>query len=240
MKIIAIDTATEACSVALLNGDVRDGVFELCPQQHSQRILPMIDEVLKRNDLKIGELDAIAFGRGPGSFTGVRIATGIVQGLALGTELPVLEISTLAAMAQENFERYGSLRSKVLIDARMGEVYFGDYFIKEGTALTLQEEAVLAPQESLKKYADIQNSGISNQSIDRKSTALAGTGWEAYSEQTQFDSRVDKVKVLFPNAMYMLSLAKKEFELGRAKSVDDLAPVYLRDKVTWKKLPGKD
>ena len=101
MKILAIDTATEACSVALNNGTEQFQEFEICPQQHSQRLLPMVDSVLKQAKMSLSDLDLLAFGRGPGSFTGVRIATGMIQGLALGTGLKVAGVSTLAAMAVE-------------------------------------------------------------------------------------------------------------------------------------------
>ena len=99
MNILAIDTATEACSVALQHNGTRITRFEICPQQHSQRLLPMVDEVLKEANITLNDLDLLAFGRGPGSFTGVRIATGMIQGLALGTGLKVAGISTLEAMA---------------------------------------------------------------------------------------------------------------------------------------------
>merc|ERR1712137_1469841 len=101
MNILAIDTATEACSVALQHNGTRITRFEICPQQHSQRLLPMVDEVLKETNITLNDLDLLAFGRGPGSFTGVRIATGMIQGLALGTGLKVAGISTLEAMAVE-------------------------------------------------------------------------------------------------------------------------------------------
>ena len=101
MNILAIDTATEACSVALQFKDTVITRFEICPQQHSQRLLPMVDEVLKEAKVSLGDLDLLAFGRGPGSFTGVRIATGMIQGLALGTGLKVAGVSTLEAMAFE-------------------------------------------------------------------------------------------------------------------------------------------
>ena len=99
-RILAIDTATEACSVALLNDESTDALFELCPREHTQRILPMVQQVLANNQLNLNQLDALAFGRGPGSFTGVRIGIGIAQGLALGAELPMIGVSTLATMAQ--------------------------------------------------------------------------------------------------------------------------------------------
>lgn len=99
-RILAIDTATEACSVALWNQGETHALFELCPREHTQRILPMVQQVLAESGVTLAELDALAFGRGPGSFTGVRIGIGIAQGLALGADLPMLGVSTLQTMAQ--------------------------------------------------------------------------------------------------------------------------------------------
>jgi tRNA threonylcarbamoyladenosine biosynthesis protein TsaB len=235
MKILAIDTATEACSVALLNEGIQDVIFDICPQQHSQRILPMIDEILSKHGLTVNDLDALAYGRGPGSFTGVRIATGIVQGLALGADLPVIEVSTLAAMAQQNYMQNGHRVSKVLIDARMQEVYFGHYAIadEDGDEIVgeLQSEAVLSPQEAIAKFAEISD--------DTELSGKAGTGWEAHTNELLALSDIKTISVLYPSAEFMLPIAKKAFERSETISVDDISPIYLRDKVTWKKLPGK-
>lgn len=100
MRILAIDTATEACSVALWNDGTIKAHFELCPREHTQRILPMVQEITAAGDLTLTDIDATAFGRGPGSFTGVRIGIGIAQGLALGANLPMIGVSTTATMAQ--------------------------------------------------------------------------------------------------------------------------------------------
>ena len=236
MKILAIDTATEACSVALLNGNETDVIFDICPQQHSQRILPMIDELLSKHAIKITDLDALAYGRGPGSFTGVRIATGIVQGLALGADLPVIEVSTLAAMAQQNYMQHGYLVSKVLIDARMQEVYFGHFKVQQNAVdavvVERQTEAVLSPEEAVAKFAEISDDG--------HLVGRAGTGWDAYADGLATLQNAEPVNVLYPSAEYMLPIARKAFKDGHTISVDDISPIYLRDKVTWKKLPGRE
>lgn len=252
MKILAIDTATEACSVALLHDDKQDFIFDVCPQQHSQRILPMIDELLSKHGLTVKDLDALAYGRGPGSFTGVRIATGIVQGLALGADLPVIEVSTLAAMAQQNYQQYGYRQTQVLIDARMQEVYFGHYGLddtgldkhvenaaenaaQKGLVRELQSEAVISPQDAVAKFATFTEYGNEKHNIGR-----AGTGWQAYSEALSSLNNAEPVNVLYPSAEYMLAIAKHAFEHGNTITVDEISPIYLRDKVTWKKLPGKE
>jgi tRNA threonylcarbamoyladenosine biosynthesis protein TsaB len=242
MKILAIDTATEACSVALLNDGNQDSIFEICPQQHSQRILPMIDELLSKHGLKVSDLDGLAYGRGPGSFTGVRIATGIIQGLALGADLRVVEVSTLAAMAQQNYMQAGHKISKVLIDARMQEVYFGHYSIEneDGDAIAreLQPEAVLSPQEAIAKFAQISDDVKLVHNAE--TVGIAGTGWDAHRDILMAMSESQTVCVLYPSAEFMLPIAKKAFERCESISVDDISPIYLRDKVTWKKLPGKE
>lgn len=227
MKILAIETATEACSVALLLDDATDGIFDVCPQQQSQQILPMIDQLLTKHNLHVSDLDAIAYGRGPGSFTGVRIATSTVQGLALGADLPVLEISTLATMAQQNFEEFGQHNTVSMIDARMGEVYFAKYQIHDGLAQLQQEECVCPPELVAEKVGK----------GDKYS--LVGTGFEAYEAVFTNIFKERKVQVRYPNALYMLGLAKQALAQGQGVCVEDIKPVYLRDKVTWKKLPHK-
>lgn len=126
-RILAIDTATEACSVALWNNGEKHALFEICPREHTQRILPMVQQVLAESGVTLNQLDALAFGRGPGSFTGVRIGIGIAQGLAMGAELPMIGVSTLATMAQGAFRVTGATQVLAAIDARMGEVYWGQY-----------------------------------------------------------------------------------------------------------------
>ena len=117
MRILAIDTATEACSAALWNDGTLSAHFEICPREHTQRILPLVQEVLTESGTTLSELDALAFGRGPGSFTNVRIGIGIAQGLALGAELPMIGVSTLATMAQGAWRKTGATRVLAAIDA---------------------------------------------------------------------------------------------------------------------------
>ena len=145
MILLALETATEACSAALaVDGDIRER-FEVAPRGHSELILPMVDELMAEADISIEQVDAIAFGRGPGAFTGLRIAVGVTQGIAFGADLPVVPVSTLAALAQ------GSESNSVLaaIDARMDEVYWGAYQRSSAGLMTLcGEEAVIPPGKS--------------------------------------------------------------------------------------------
>jgi tRNA threonylcarbamoyladenosine biosynthesis protein TsaB len=228
MNILIIDTATEACSVALEVNEQVFKRFEICPQQHSQRILPMIDEVLKEANVTLQDLDYLAFGRGPGSFTGVRIATGVLQGLALGTGHKVVGISTLAAMAQQGYAENQTEQVTAAIDARMSEVYFGQYQLQNNIMTLIGEEQVIPPQDAALLLKD------------NSSMAGVGTGWQAYSELNTASKVKVLTAVLYPNALYMLPLAKALIAAGQAVEVEDIQPVYLRDKVTWKKLPGRE
>lgn len=226
-NILAIDTATEACSVAL---QTAQGVFsrwEECPQQHAQKLLGMIDDVLKEAKLDKSSIDGIAFGQGPGSFTGVRIATAHCQGLALGLDIPVVGISTLATLAQSAVVHTGESQSSITpiisaIDARMSEVYFAQYHVVDGLVVIKGDESVLAPINALKQ-------------LPQERFVAVGTGWEAYPELG------DGVEVTcrLPDACNMLPLAAKAFATGQGQAVEDIAPHYVRDTVTWKKLPGR-
>jgi tRNA threonylcarbamoyladenosine biosynthesis protein TsaB len=230
MNILAIDTATEACSVGLMLGEQIDGIFELCPQQHSQRILPMIDEILSRNNISLADIDLLAYGRGPGSFTGVRIAASTIQGLSLGAGLKVVEISTLGAMAQENFERFGCKHTMALIDARMREVYTGEFEVQDNRiAKALESEVVLPPSNLSDKLSKFKGE-----------SSFVGTGFHAYQQELGLQLQSDALQVNYPNAKYMLSLAKWQHEQGQNVPPEHVSPVYVRDTVTWKKLPNRE
>ncbi len=226
MNILAIDTATEACSVALQFNDKIYTRYEVCPQQHSQKILTMVDDVIKEAGAGIKNLQVLGFGRGPGSFTGVRIATGIIQGLALGSGLPVVGVSTLQAMAQQVFASQPENDVAVAIDARMSEVYFARYVRDNGIAVSQGEEQVLPPEDAAAM-------------VSASDCGYAGTGWQAYPALTAITGET-AVSVSYPYARHMLPLVQQAFEAGDTMSADSITPVYLRDTVTWKKLPGRE
>lgn len=226
MNLLAIDTATEACSVALQVGNDVFNRFEVCPQGHSQRLLPMVDEVLKEANTSLKQLDYLVFGRGPGSFTGVRIATGMLQGLALGTDLPVVGVSTLAAMAQQAISEAQVESVCAAIDARMSEVYFARFVNHEGRAVLEGEEQVMPPHEAVAH-------------LPESTFVSVGTGWDAYDSLKNDSPSRQSSTILYPDAAFMLPLAMYQIAQGDVQSVDTIEPVYLRDKVTWKKLPGR-
>lgn len=230
-KILALDTATENCSVALMVGDKLYVRSEVAPRDHTKKILPMVDSVLQEAGISLQELDALAYGRGPGSFTGVRIGIGIAQGLAFGADLPMIGISTLAAMAQGSYRQHGYQQVACAIDARMSEVYWGRYQRQEdGSWSEVDSECVIAPNVLSQQLA-----------ADDKTWGCAGTGWAAYAEELESLSIAREMgEVLYPDAQDIVYLAQYEFAKGNTTSVEESSPVYLRDKVAWKKLPGRE
>lgn len=231
MRILAIDTATEACSVALLNDGTTRADFELCSREHTRRILPMVQNILAAGSLSLEQLDVLAFGRGPGSFTGVRIGIGIAQGLALGASLPLTCVSTLATMAQGAWRKTGATRVLAAIDARMGEVYWAEYQRDEqGIWHGEESEAVLKPEAVSERLRQLQGSW-----------ATVGTGWVAWSDMANnSDLTLIDGGILLPAAEDMLPLAQQQFSAGCFVAVEHAEPVYLRNEVAWKKLPGRE
>ncbi|CAI8832862.1 tRNA (adenosine(37)-N6)-threonylcarbamoyltransferase complex dimerization subunit type 1 TsaB [Kosakonia quasisacchari] len=231
MRILAIDTATEACSVALWNDGITFAHFELCPREHTQRILPLVRDVLGDAELKLTQLDALAFGRGPGSFTGVRIGIGIAQGLALGAELPMIGVSTLATMAQGAWRKTGATRVLAAIDARMGEVYWAEYQRDENGVWHGEEtETVLKPEAVTERLQQLNGEW-----------AMVGTGWPAWPDMSNNSTATLRDgEILLPAAEDMLPIARQLLAAQKTVAVEHAEPVYLRNEVAWKKLPGRE
>lgn len=227
-KILALDTSTDACSVALyIDGDVRED-FRIIPRQHTKQLLPMVSELLEQAGLKVGQLDAVAFGRGPGSFAGIRIATGVAQGLAFAAQLPVIPVSTLAAIALVSAEKYQANRVVSTLDARMNELYSAAYKIKAGLPVLLDSETVSAPQDVVLPETVLPDEG---------NWFAAGKGW-LYLEDMSSEvkkSVSEPVLDIYPTASAMARIAADELANGRTVIADDALPVYLRDEVAWKK-----
>lgn len=227
MNILVIDTATEACSVALETEQGVESRFEVCPQEHSKKCLPMVQEVLQSAGVSLSDVDYLGVAVGPGSFTGVRIAMGMIQGLSFGASLPIVKISTLQAMAQQCHHQTGCQSVVSLIDARMSEVYFGHYQSDESGVMQLQdEERVIAPDELLAQH-------LGQLSQYEK----VGTGWSAYEKLNELSDNVPDI--LYPHALHMLPMAKQQINAQNTFAASEIEPTYLRDKVTWKKLPGR-
>lgn len=225
-KILALDSSTDACSVALCVDGQVSSRFEIAIQSHTQRLLPMIDEILAEQQLSLPDLDALAFGRGPGSFTGLRICMGIVQGLAYGANLPVIPISTLEAMAV-GFYRQNSqemLPVLVALDARMDEVYWALYRRgEEGFPHSLSDEFVMRPENIVAQLPHIEDASL---------TAI-GAGWHYSAMPGKWAARIDMT--VSPRAEDMVLLAARDYEAGRVKSIHDVQPTYLRDSISWQK-----
>lgn len=224
MKLLALDTATEACTVALWADGAVIERFEL-GSQHSERILPMVQEVLAEAGLTLTQLDAIAFGRGPGSFTGLRIGAGVTQGLAFGADLPVVPVSSLAALAQ------GLDAPKVLaaFDARMQQVYWGAYVRNAQGLMGFQgSEIVIAPKDVPLP--------------DDAGWIGAGSGWDQYAGALSLRLG-DKIKEwrrqCFPRARHIAKLGAAAFQAGQTVPPEQALPVYVRDEVAVKKRPAQ-
>lgn len=230
LKILAVDTATEACSAALLVGDKLFSRWEEAPRDHTRKILPMVQAVLEDAGISLSDLDAIAFGRGPGSFTGVRIGISVAQGLAFGAGVPLIGISTLAAMAQGAYRLDGAEQVLTAIDARMNEVYFGRYELIDGRMQLVGDEVVSDPVALVDARGKLAGR-----------VTCVGTGFETYGETLSgLADELAVSQVRFPAAEDMLPLARSAWLAGEAVPVEQATPVYLRDKVTWKKLPGRE
>ncbi len=219
MKILALETSTEYCSVALWQDGTVADCRERVGQKHSEVLLPMVDALLRDGGLRLADLDGIAFGAGPGSFTGVRIACSAAQGLALGAQKPVLGISTLQALAQ------GSGRDRVVavLDARMAEVYHAAYERRDGVWHAVWEPALCLPQDA--------------PPVEGTDWFGAGSGFLAHGEPLRAHYAanlfaVDEAAV--PQAAAIVQLAAPRFAAGHGVDAAQAAPLYLRDKVALK------
>ena len=223
MKLLAVETATEACSAALyLDGEITER-FSLTVNEHTKLILPMIDTLMSEAGLRPQQLDALAFGCGPGSFTGVRIATGVIQGIAFGADLPVVPISTLAAIAQDYFDSNDNMQQNTAftaMDARMGEIFWGVYNRDDqGCAALIGKESVTLANDI--EFPDLNGIGL-------------GSGWGIYEDELllRLAGKVNHYELdIRPRARAIARLGARGFDLGLAVAVELAMPVYLRDKV---------
>lgn len=224
MKLLAVDTATEACSAALyIDGDIRQQ-YKLAPREHSHLILKMIEQLLAEASMQSAELDALAFGRGPGSFMGIRIAAGVVQGIGFAHELPVVPVSTLQALALNAMQQTGRGQVLTAIDARMKEVYWAAYEKQaDATLACTTSEAVVAPT-----LVELPQPG---------NWLGAGSGWQTYADvlQSRCEGLVEQcLPECFPSAAAIAELAANAYAHGEAVDAAAAVPVYLRDNVAKK------
>jgi tRNA threonylcarbamoyladenosine biosynthesis protein TsaB len=219
VNLLAFDTSTEHLSLALIKGEA-SYVFQVnAGQTHSQVILPQIDSLLKQANLQLGDLHGLAFGAGPGSFTGVRIAAGVAQGLGLGANLPVLGVCTLLALAQAS----GANKVIACLDARMGEVYHAAYEKVGAQWQTLSEPTVCKPEAA----PILLGTGWTG----------VGSGWQAYPvalAAVYSGQLVATQPDCLPSAMAILALSQADFAAGQALPAGSAMPIYVRNRVALK------
>ncbi|MCW4149534.1 tRNA (adenosine(37)-N6)-threonylcarbamoyltransferase complex dimerization subunit type 1 TsaB [Halomonas sp. 18H] len=231
--LLALDASSSACSAALLRRreeapDELVSRFELAPRTHTQRLLPMVDEVLGEAGLSPGDLDAVAYGRGPGSFTGLRIAAGAAQGLAFGLDRPLLGISTLQSLALGAHRRHHYRYLVTALDARMGEVYAACWRCFQGRVEALSDEAVLPPAQLYLPAGHDDHDWVG-----------VGSGWTLQTDmpaptQVAMSLSLPDIEV---TAEDMALLAADAFAAGEGRAAHEVQPVYLRDQVAWRKQP---
>ncbi len=228
LTVLAVETATKACSVALIYGDTEYSRHELLPQQHAHRVLPMVDELIAEAGIDMDEIDLLAFGEGPGAFTGIRIASGVIQGLALGWNRPVVAISSLLAMADG---LVGNKQAPItkdfawcsLLDARMGEVYLltGRYFAETQT-LESHATELLSPQQAeltIRQYVE-----------ENEMCETFGFG-DIESEYPSLTELFADWQDLLPNALSVARLARESAQQAKYLHEEIPSPVYLRNQV---------
>lgn len=219
MNLLALDTSTEYCSAALLRGDELTYRDAHAVQRHSELILPMIGELLAASGVAIGDLDGIAFGAGPGSFTGLRIACGVTQGLAFGTGLPVVPVGTLLALAVES----GAARVIACLDARMGEVYHAVYRRDAGRWLEIAAPDV--------------GPALAAPAVEGEGWSGCGSGFAAYAAALaqRYGGQLARVAAgLHPHARSIARLAVPVLAAGGGLPAHQAAPTYVRDNVARK------
>jgi tRNA threonylcarbamoyladenosine biosynthesis protein TsaB len=220
MRILALETSTEWCSVAVGDGArwvVRD---ERAGQAHSERVIPMVDAALTESRLKLADLDGIAFGAGPGSFTGIRIGCGVAQGLALGANLKVVPVTTLEALAQEAFRIHGRERVLCCLDARMREVYVAGYARSGDAWREIAAPSVLSP-------ADV----VLPDGWNESEAMGAGSGFAAYPALSARLGLPTIDAEARPTARAVGELALPRFGTGEGVEAADALPVYVRHRV---------
>ena len=223
MKLLALDTATEACSAALLDDGKVAERYEVIGRGHAERLLPMADALLTEAGIALGELDAIAFGRGPGGFTGLRIAAGVAQGLAAGARLPVVPISNLATVAAASARASGAESIIACLDARMGEVYWAAYAWRDGALTALTEERLSKPD------------GVAPPGPGPSRGAGHGFGACPALAERLGDRLAGVDAGLLPRAADIARLAAVEVAAGRTVPAARALPVYLRDEVVHRR-----
>lgn len=221
MKVLAFETSTDACSVALsVAGEIRER-FELAPRRHAELILPMAEALLAEAGLTPRGLDGLAFGRGPGSFTGVRIAAAVAQGVAFASDLPVAPVSTLQTLAEGVARELGEDAVLALLDARMQEVYWGAYRRASAGGMEAVVADTLSPPERVAVPPESR-------------WVAAGSGWGAYAEALRRglgEAIARELPDRYPRAADVARIGAEVLGRGAGVPAAGAVPVYLRDRV---------
>ena len=222
-NLLIVDASSSLCSVALVVGSEILSHEERQPRRHAQRLLPLVDEILLQAGVSKHQLDGVAFGRGPGSFTGIRIATSVVQGMALGLDVPVFGVSSLEMLASTVLSwqsRQQPCQSVMAImNAHMGEVFWGQYQVEEGLATLIGNEQVGTPERCHDALTDFEGCVLGN-----GIALLPALGGLEHDDTAE------------PLACFVVPRIRLAWEAGEFSGIENHPPVYLRDSVAWKKL----
>lgn len=228
MNILSVETSTDSCSAAIATVDKIYLRSQISPQEHSKLILHMIDEIIDEAELTMQDIDIISFGVGPGSFTGLRIAAGVVQGLAFLDDKPIVQVSTLQALAQAAYKRFGYTEIFAALDARMQQIYYG--FFKLDADEIMQpcfSEGVDCPD----KLIDIPP--------DFKTQVWHGVGLGVtnyhHKLETSMPYMIPEMTAIYPSALEVSTLARKIFAQKGGVKVEQAQPIYIRDEVVKKR-----
>lgn len=230
MKLLAIDTSTDACSAALLLDGELSSRFRVAPRKHAEILLPMLDELLAEAGISLTQLDVLAMGCGPGAFTGLRVAAGVVQGLAYAADLPVVRISTLTALAQRGWREFGVDKVLCGFDARLQEVYWSACVLTDqGIMVPTDEERVCRPDEVPQPRGGIWL-GL-------------GSAWQTY--QAPLSKRLSLYchhwhGDCHPDAKDIATLGLHAYQEGLSVTADQVLPVYLRNNIVDQKSVAVD
>ena len=233
MYLLALETSNDACSVALSTPQGISEVYELAPRRHAELLLPMVQQVLTQAGVDKRELQAIAYGCGPGAFIGVRIAASVTQGLALALQIPVLPVSSLAAMAQAQRERAATI--VVANDARINEVYFAIYRSPCADPRASVTHSATCYVETIAADALLKPAAIDLSACDPAQSVVVGSAWQAYPKD--FSQRYPNFSFIadcYPRAAQVAELALRDWQAGVRLSAAEAQPVYLRDNVVQK------
>jgi len=222
--ILALESSADACSVALLRNGHVEQLFELAPRQHTRLMLPLVEKILAESHCSLADIDAFAFGAGPGSFTGLRIAVGIVQGLAFANDTPVIAVPSLHALAltaSRTLDITEGQTIAVAMDARMDEIYWAS-FRKTVNGVEALDNVAILPLNAL---PDVEGPFVA-----------IGSGWGLEPLAQTAAKAVAVYHDLAPQAFDLLDIAAQRFALGQVTDAASAAPEYVRNTVSWKKL----